>query len=219
MTPLTDFFPPLGGALQPQSISSAWIRIPSGLFPPQTIAFPLLLHDTQTADILSQLKPHCFWIPCPLLTPPFPKKSTPYQISPRPMNPTDSFACPHAPPTPFVSPLPDGTLSVTQPKSISTLLKPVLEKSSPDSPSELSTCVSTCNGARSLQTYQFQTSLCGKLRPWTCSSQHYHTLIFSESMFPSTLSTYLWETLFQSTRRPIAILSLAFTSVDSRRDK
>ncbi|VCW71075.1 unnamed protein product, partial [Gulo gulo] len=61
--------------------------------------------------------------------------------------PTDSFACHHAPPPLSVSPLPDCLLTVIQSKSISISLKPVPEKSSPDSPGGISTYVPTIRGS------------------------------------------------------------------------
>lgn len=219
MTPLTDFFPSPVTSLASEAFLP-WIPNSQWIIPhPKPLLSPLLLpHDTQIAgrfDPVVPAEPHCFWIPCPLLTPPFPKKSTPYQISPRQWI-HDSFALSSCTTNPICfSPLPDGTLSVTQPKSISTLLKPVL-KSSPDS---LVSCplVFQQSEARSLQAYQFQTSLCGKLQAMNVLLPAFTTLWFSAracSLHPQ--GTYLWETLFQSTRRPIAILSLAFTSVDSR---
>ncbi|KAF5912677.1 hypothetical protein HPG69_007666, partial [Diceros bicornis minor] len=63
------------------------------------------------------------------------------------MNPTDSLAHHHTPPTVSVSPPPDCAVTVTQPNSNSILLKPILENSSPDSPGGLSTCVPTIKGA------------------------------------------------------------------------
>lgn len=76
-------------------------------------------------------------------------------------------------------------LSVTQSKSISILSKPVPENSFPHSPGALSTYVPTIRGTDN-STCQFQTCPVGRYIPRTCSSPHYHTLIFSESMFPST---------------------------------
>lgn len=149
MTPLTDFFSPspMGHSLASEAFSSLDSEFPVDYSPPQTVAFPLLLpHDTQTADPVVPAEATLFLDTMSSLDPTHSQESNPLSDFSQAMNPTDSFACPHAPPTPFVSPLPDGTLSVTQPKSISTLLKPVLEKSSPDSPSELSTCVSTIRG-------------------------------------------------------------------------
>ncbi|XP_058421353.1 spermatogenesis-associated protein 31D1-like [Diceros bicornis minor] len=62
------------------------------------------------------------------------------------MNPTDSLACHHAPPTLSVSPRPDHPLTLTRSKSVSILLKPVPENSSPDRPAGLATCVPTVRG-------------------------------------------------------------------------
>ncbi|MXQ89457.1 hypothetical protein E5288_WYG000864 [Bos mutus] len=149
MTPLTDFFSPspMGHSLASEPFSSLDSEFPVDYSPPQTIAFPLLLpHDTQTADPVVPAEATLFLDTISSLDPTLSQDINPLSDLSQTMNPIDSFACPHAPPTPFVSPPSDCTLSVTQPKSISTLLKPVLEKSSPDSPSELSTCVSTIRG-------------------------------------------------------------------------
>ncbi|CAM9815762.1 unnamed protein product [Rangifer tarandus platyrhynchus] len=148
-TPLTDFFlpSPMGHSLASEPFSSLDSKFPVDYSPPQTFAFPHLLpHDTQTADPVVPPEATLFLDTISSLDPTLSQDIKPLSDLSQAMNPTDSFACPRAPLTLFVSPQPDCTLSVTQPKSISTLLKPVLEKSSPDSPSELSTCVSTIRG-------------------------------------------------------------------------
>nr|XP_008508321.1 PREDICTED: putative spermatogenesis-associated protein 31D4 [Equus przewalskii] len=62
------------------------------------------------------------------------------------MDPTDSLTSHHTPPTLSVSSSQDSALTVTQSDSISTLLNPVLENSSLDSPGGFSNCVPPIKG-------------------------------------------------------------------------
>ena len=195
MTPLTDFFlpSPMGHSLASEPVSCLDSKFPVDNSPPQTFAFPHLLpHDTQTADPVVPPEATLFLDTISSLDPTLSQDIKPLSDLSQVMNPTDSFACPHAPLTLFVSPQPDCTLSVTQPKSISTLLKPVLEKSSPDSPSELSTCVSTIRGTEqsSLSVSDFslwQTQAMNMLLPALPHSDFQREHV---SLHPQ--DTYLW---------------------------
>ncbi|XP_057576605.1 spermatogenesis-associated protein 31D3-like [Hippopotamus amphibius kiboko] len=149
MTPLVDFFAPspLGHSLAPEPFPSLDSEFPVDYSPPKSLAFPPLLpHDTQTADPVLPPEATLSLNTIFSLDPTLSQDINPLSELSQAMNPPDSFACHHAPPTPSVSPQPDCTLPVTQPKSVSILQKPVLEKSSPDSPGGLSTCVSTIRG-------------------------------------------------------------------------
>ena len=102
-------------------------------------------------------------------------------------NPTDPFACHHAPPMPSLLPLPDCSLTVIQSKSISISLKPGPEKSSPDSPGGLSTYVLTIRGSDCSNPSGSEFSYWqAHAKDTFLSSPRYHTPIFSKSKFTST---------------------------------
>ncbi|XP_059782655.1 spermatogenesis-associated protein 31D3-like [Balaenoptera ricei] len=195
VTPLVDFFSPspLGHSLAPEPFPSLDSKFPVDYSPPQPLAFPPLLpHDTQTADPVppreATLSPDTIFSLDPTLS----QDINPLSDLSQAVNHPDSSACHHAPPTLSVSPLPDCTLSVTQPKSTSISLKPVLEKLSPDSSGGLSTCVSTIRGTEH-------------------SSLSISDFSSRERMFPSLYQTPVsGETLLPSMWRP---------SRDSWRDK
>ncbi|XP_032332119.1 spermatogenesis-associated protein 31D3-like [Camelus ferus] len=160
MTPLVDFFSPspLGHSLAPGPFPSLDSEFPVDYSSPQPLAFPpLLAHDTQTADPVVPAEGTMPLNTIFSLDPTFSQDINPLPVLSQAVNPPDSFVCHHAPPTLPVSPQPDCTLTVTQSKSFAILLKPVLEKSSPDNPAGLSACVPTIRGTdhSSLSTSDF----------------------------------------------------------------
>ncbi|XP_058421563.1 spermatogenesis-associated protein 31D4-like [Diceros bicornis minor] len=176
MTPSADFLSlsPPGHSLPPEPFLPLESKFLVDHSPPQPLASPPLLpHDTQTADPVLQpeatLSLHTIFSLDPTLCQDI--NSLP-DLS-QTMNPTDSLACYHTPLTLSVSPPPDRPLTTTKSKSISALLKPVPENSSPDSPGELSTCVPIIRGTdnSSLSVSEF-------------SSRQAH----GKDLFPSTLA-------------------------------
>ncbi|XP_032248795.1 spermatogenesis-associated protein 31D1-like [Phoca vitulina] len=149
VTLLADFFLPSPPGhsllLEAKALDS---EIPVSHSIPQPLAFPaLLLQDTQKGDPVVQREATLPLITVSTLDPTI---SQDFNLLPnlsQIRNPTDSFACHHAPPTWSVSPQPDCTLTVTQSKSISISMKPDPEKSSPDSPGGLSTYVPRIRGS------------------------------------------------------------------------
>ncbi|XP_058421283.1 spermatogenesis-associated protein 31D4-like [Diceros bicornis minor] len=149
MTPLADFLSPLppGHSLPPEPFPPLDSKLPADHSTCQAFAFsPLPPHDTQTVDPVLQPKATLslhtiFSVDSELAQ----DVSLLPHLS-QTMNPTDSLACHHIPPTLSVSPPPDHPSTVSQSKLISTLLKTVQENSSPDSPGGLSTCIPTIKG-------------------------------------------------------------------------
>uniref|UniRef100_A0A8D0UUS4 Uncharacterized protein n=1 Tax=Sus scrofa TaxID=9823 RepID=A0A8D0UUS4_PIG len=149
MTPLVDFFlpSPLGHSLSPEPFAPLDSEFPVDCSPPQALAFPPLLpHDTQTADPVIPPEATLSLNTIFSLDPTFAQDINNLSDLSQAMNPIDSFACHHAPPTLCVSPQQDCTLTVTQSKSIAILLKPLPESTPPDSPGALSTYVPTLRG-------------------------------------------------------------------------
>nr|XP_012620980.1 putative spermatogenesis-associated protein 31D3 isoform X2 [Microcebus murinus] len=149
MTPLPDLPSPSppDDPLPPEPISPSNSKPLVDPSSPQPLAFPPLPpHHTQGADPVLQpeatLSVKTIFAFDPILS----QDISPLQNSSLAIDPTDTHACHHAPPTPSASPLPDGTLTVTQSKSTSSVSKPVLEVSSPASTDELSTYVPTIRG-------------------------------------------------------------------------
>ncbi|XP_035579318.1 spermatogenesis-associated protein 31D4 isoform X2 [Zalophus californianus] len=149
VTPLADFFPPSppGGSLPPESFPPLHSEFPKDSFPPQSLAFPPIPpNHAQTVDPVvhpeATLSLNTIFCPDSALS---------QDVNPLPelsqmVNPTETFACHNAPPTLSVSPPPDCSLTMTQPKSISISKKPVPEISSPDSSGGLPTYVPTITG-------------------------------------------------------------------------
>ncbi|XP_070446970.1 spermatogenesis-associated protein 31D4-like [Equus przewalskii] len=176
MTPLAEFHSPspMGHSMPPETFPSLNSKFPVDHSPPQPLAFPPLPpHGTQTVDPVLQpeatLSVHTIFSLDSTL-------SQDVNLLPnvsQTMDPTDSLTCHHTPPTLSVSPPRDNALTVTQSDSLSTLLKPVLENSSPDSPGGLSTCVPPIKGTdpSSLSVSEFST--------WQAHAK---------DLFPSTLA-------------------------------
>ncbi|KAL2805512.1 spermatogenesis-associated protein 31D1, partial [Daubentonia madagascariensis] len=159
MTPLPDPLSPspLGDSLPPEPLPPLDPKFPVDHSSPQPLAFPPLPHHhTQGAGPVLQpeatLSVKTIFAFDPILS---------QDINPLPnlsqaTDPTDSHARHHVPPTPASLP-PEGTLTVTQCKSISILSKPVPEMSSPDSADELCNYVPTirCTDPPSLAVSEF----------------------------------------------------------------
>ncbi|XP_064435946.1 spermatogenesis-associated protein 31D1-like [Mirounga angustirostris] len=194
MTSLADFFlpsPPRHSLpLQPKPWDS---EFPVTHSIPQPLAFPpLLLHDIQKGDPVVQLEAT---LPLNTISALDPTISQGINLLPnlsQARNPTDSFACHHAPPTLSVSPPPHCTLTVTQSKSISISMKPDPEKSSPDSPAGLSTYVPTIRGSdcSSLSISEFS---CWQAQAKNmCLPMSAHSSFQQEQIYLHLPETYLW---------------------------
>ncbi|XP_077004622.1 spermatogenesis-associated protein 31D3-like [Tamandua tetradactyla] len=150
MTPLVDFLSPSppDNNLPPESfLPLTPSQLPMDYFTSQPPAFsPLPPYHTQRVDPLLQpraaLSPNSIFVLHPTISQ---DTNVATNLS-HAMNPTDSFACYHAPPTLCASPPPDCASTVTQSQSISIVLKPLPENSSPDSPAGLTAYVPTITG-------------------------------------------------------------------------
>ena len=149
MTPLADFLSPSppGHSMPPEPIPPLESKFPADHCPPQPLALPPLPpHDTQATGPILQPEATLSLNTIFSLDRTLSQDINPLPNLPHIMNPNDSLACHHAPPSLSVSPPTDHPLTVTQSKSVSILLKSVPENSSPDSPGGLSTYVPTVRG-------------------------------------------------------------------------
>ncbi|XP_012495464.1 PREDICTED: putative spermatogenesis-associated protein 31D3 [Propithecus coquereli] len=149
MTLLPDFLSPLplNDSLPPQLAPSLESKFPLDHSPPKPLAFPPLPpHHTQGADPVLQseatLSVKTIFTFDPVLSQDIDALPNLSQA----MDPTDSQTCHHASSTSSASPPSDCALTVTQSNSVSILLKPILEMSSPDSSDGLSTYVPIVRG-------------------------------------------------------------------------
>nr|XP_012611291.1 putative spermatogenesis-associated protein 31D3 [Microcebus murinus] len=149
MTPLPDFLSslPLDDSLPPQPAPSLESTFPRDHSPPKPLVFPPLPpHHTQGAEPVLQpeatLSVKTTFTFDPILSQDIDALPNLSQA----MDPTDSHTCHHASSASSASPPSDCTLTVTQSKSVSIVLKPVLEMSSPDSSNGLSTYVPIVRG-------------------------------------------------------------------------
>uniref|UniRef100_A0A9L0T8G7 Uncharacterized protein n=1 Tax=Equus caballus TaxID=9796 RepID=A0A9L0T8G7_HORSE len=148
-TPLADFLSPSppGHSMPPEPFPPLESKFPADHSPPQPLALPPLPpHDTQAMDPILQPEATLSLNTIFSLD-----RTLSQDINPLPnlsqiMNPNDSLACHHAPPSLSVSPPTNHPLTVTQSKSVSILLKSVPENSSPDSPGGSSTYIPTIRG-------------------------------------------------------------------------
>ncbi|XP_070104535.1 spermatogenesis-associated protein 31D4-like isoform X1 [Equus caballus] len=148
-TPLADFLSPSppGHSMPPEPSPPLESKFPADHCPPQPLALPPLPpHDTQATGPILQPE-----ITLSLNTIFSLDRTLSQDINPSPnlsqiINPNDSLACHHTPPSLSVSPPTDHPLTVARSKSVSILLKSVPENSSPDSPGGLSTYVPTIRG-------------------------------------------------------------------------
>ncbi|KAI5934137.1 Spermatogenesis-associated protein 31D3 [Manis javanica] len=138
MTSLVGFSSPspVCYTLPPEPFPSLDSIFPVDCSQTQTLAFsPPPPYDNQTVDPLFHPEATLSVNTVSPLSQDFDPLPDLYQT----MNPTDSFPCPHIPPSMSVAPPPDCNLTVTPSKSISISSIPIPESSSPGSPGGLFT--------------------------------------------------------------------------------
>uniref|UniRef100_H0XLJ9 Uncharacterized protein n=1 Tax=Otolemur garnettii TaxID=30611 RepID=H0XLJ9_OTOGA len=138
---------PLDDSLPPQPVPPLDSKVSLDHSPPQLLAFtPLPPPHIQGADPVFQAEATLFVKTIYRFDPILSQDTDPLPNVSQEPDPTDSHAQHHKSQTLFASPLPDCTLIETLCKSISTLVKPVLEITSPESSDGLSTYVPKVRG-------------------------------------------------------------------------